>query len=144
MTDATRKAVVFISSSARSGMGWWAIEVRPESKAPLRRKRQCLGATQNQACLNALCDVLEGVREGAALTIVCDADYLTLGISRDLTTWRANGWKKSGGGSIANIDLWKRVDAGLARHKVEARRSNCASERAALDALRRHSQQAAA
>lgn len=43
------------------------------------------------------------------LLIVSDSKYCVKGISEWLPAWLRNGWKKSNGETVMNLDIWKRV-----------------------------------
>ena len=136
MTGAERNMKVFLVASGGPNGARGIAEVVREGQPSGRRSRTLEGSTPNQAILTAASHVLEQVKPGATLTFICDVEYLTLGIIRDLPLWRSNGWKKAGGGKIANADLWQRLDAGMTRHTVTARRSENAQEEARLRRLK--------
>ena len=47
-----------------------------------------------------------------------DSTYLRDGITRWLARWKANGWRTAAGQPVKNAELWRRLDAARARHRV--------------------------
>lgn len=41
--------------------------------------------------------------------VVTDSKYVVDNFNEYVPTWKRNGWKKTGGGSVLNIDLWKEI-----------------------------------
>lgn len=67
---------------------------------------------------------LEALRSPASVRISTSCVYIRLGIADWLPRWRAQGWQKGAGESHrspANVDLWRRLDAQLQRHRVSVR-----------------------
>jgi ribonuclease HI len=42
-------------------------------------------------------------------TVITDSKYVINNFEDYIPEWKKNGWKKSGGGSVVNIDLWKEI-----------------------------------
>jgi ribonuclease HI len=53
--------------------------------------------------------------------IFTDSRYLLDGITLWLPRWKTRGWKTADKKPVKNVDLWKRLEAALARHRVEWR-----------------------
>src|SRR5262249_1894377 len=47
-----------------------------------------------------------------------DSQYLRNGILSWINQWKRNGWRTADRKPVRNIDLWQRLDALLARHRV--------------------------
>jgi ribonuclease HI len=68
-----------------------------------------------QAALEALC----------ALKLPCevefhtDSNYLREGITKWVRGWKRNGWKTLAKLPVKNEDLWRQLDAAVARHQVK-------------------------
>ena len=135
MGSKRRFARVFLACKGRPGMAEWAIDLRPEGHERRERSDQELGLSQNQAALKAITDVFEEVSAGAELEVVCNDDYITKGLSTYLDNWKANGWKRSGGGAIANKSAWQRLSKAMSKHVVTARRAASDHEHKILSSL---------
>lgn len=42
-------------------------------------------------------------------TVISDSKYVVNNFNEYVLEWQKNGWKKSGGDSVINIDLWKEI-----------------------------------
>ena len=42
-------------------------------------------------------------------TVVSDSKYVINNYNDYISEWKNNGWKKSGGGNVLNVDLWKEI-----------------------------------
>jgi ribonuclease HI len=77
--------------------------------------------TNNRMELMAAIMVLEALNRPSALVIHTDSQYVKGGITSWIHGWKRNGWKTADKKPVKNEDLWQRLDAALARHKVEWR-----------------------
>lgn len=63
------------------------------------------------ATLQGLAFLLQEQTEGrwpiCPVEVTTSLKYITDGITRDLPRWRANGWKRSKGQPVENVDLWQ-------------------------------------
>src|SRR3546814_14017998 len=48
-----------------------------------------------------------------------DSQYLRKGITEWLPAWKARGWKTADRKPVKNVDLWQRLEAAIAPHRVE-------------------------
>ena len=67
---------------------------------------------------------LEAVPQPARVTLMTDSHYVSRGVRFGLNEWRQNGWQWERFGelsTIANADLWQRLDHALRIHQVECR-----------------------
>lgn len=99
------------------GPGGWACIIRWAEG-----ERELFGSeadtTNNRMELTAAIKALEAIEERAAIEIVTDSRYLRDGITRFLKRWKTNGWQTTAGTSVANQDLWRRLDALTSRHSI--------------------------
>jgi ribonuclease HI len=72
--------------------------------------------TNNRMELMAAISALEVLERPSTLTVVTDSAYVKDGITKWIHGWKRNGWTKKGG--LKNAELWQRLDAAQARHKV--------------------------
>jgi ribonuclease HI len=67
---------------------------------------------------------LEALDTCAKVTLVTKSRYVSRGLKRGLSDWRANGWQWERFGRVVPVrdhDLWRRVDRALQFHQVECR-----------------------
>jgi ribonuclease HI len=74
--------------------------------------------TNNRMELTAAIMALESLKRPCAVDLHTDSEYLRQGITGWINNWKRNGWKTSDRKPVKNVDLWQRLDAALARHKV--------------------------
>lgn len=99
--------------------GWGAILIARDGDRVLRERELSGGeaaTTNNRMELCAAIAALEALDRPSTITVVTDSAYVKDGITQWIHTWRRNGWTKKGG--LKNVDLWQRLDAAAARHKI--------------------------
>lgn len=114
------------------------------------RQRELSGGephtTNNRMELMAAIAGLEALTRPVAVRLVTDSAYLRNGITNWLPNWRRRGWRTAGNKPVVNRDLWERLEAAAARHRIEwawikGHAGDAANERA--DALARAAAEAA-
>ena len=99
------------------GPGGWAALLRYGE-----RERELAGGeadtTNNRMELMAAIQALETLTEGCAIDLFTDSQYVRQGITQWLPNWVRRGWKTSGGDPVKNRDLWERLHAATARHRI--------------------------
>lgn len=107
--------------SGNPGPGGWGVLLLAKDGESVLKERELSGGeadtTNNRMELMAAIMALEVLDRGTAITIVTDSSYVKDGMTKWIHGWKAKGWKKKGG-EIKNLDLWQRLDAAEARHKV--------------------------
>jgi ribonuclease HI len=87
-----------------------------------RRRELCGGealTTNNRMELMAAIQALEVLKEPCEVLLHTDSTYVRSGILEWLPAWKARGWKTADRKAVKNQDLWQRLDAAAARHRVE-------------------------
>ena len=75
--------------------------------------------TNNRMELMAAIVAMEALKEPCEITLTSDSKYLTDAINKGwLASWKKNGWVKSDKKPVLNVELWERIDALLAIHRV--------------------------
>jgi len=74
--------------------------------------------TNNRMELMAAISGLETLKEPCAVALYTDSQYVKNGVMSWLAGWKRNGWRTADRKPVKNQDLWERLDAALARHKV--------------------------
>ncbi len=104
--------------SGNPGPGGWGVLLSCRGKT-----RELSGGeahtTNNRMELMATIQALEALQRSATARIFTDSVYVKDGITRWIHRWKTNGWKTAARKPVKNADLWTRLDAALAGHKVE-------------------------
>jgi ribonuclease HI len=74
--------------------------------------------TNNRMELMAAISALEALKKPCEVELYTDSQYLRNGIMTWINTWKRNGWRTADRKPVKNADLWQRLDAALAHHKV--------------------------
>ncbi len=101
--------------------GWGVLLVAREGEATLRERELSGGeaqTTNNRMELMAAISALEALAKPSALTVVTDSAYVKNGVTQWIHGWKRNGWRTAGRDEVKNADLWRRLDAAQARHRV--------------------------
>ena len=108
--------------SGNPGPGGWAFLLRHAASG--KEKERC-GAeretTNNRMEMIAVIRGLEALTRPTSVEVVTDSTYVSKGVSEWLPKWKANRWRRREGkrwAELKNEDLWRQLDALLARHRV--------------------------
>jgi ribonuclease HI len=74
--------------------------------------------TNNRMELTAAIRALEALTEPCLVHISTDSKYVQRGVESWLGKWKRNGWMTLEGQPVLNQDLWKALDAQVARHRT--------------------------
>ena len=102
------------------GPGGWAALLRYRGKERELSGGEAL-TTNNRMELMAAIVALETLSEACGITLHTDSQYVRQGITEWLPGWVRRGWKTSGGDPVKNRDLWERLHAACARHRIDWR-----------------------
>lgn len=99
------------------GPGGWGVLLRAGT-----RERELSGGeaqtTNNRMELMAAIAGLEALKRPCEVVLTTDSQYVKLGVEQWMARWRANGWRTSDRKPVKNQDLWERLSAALAGHRV--------------------------
>lgn len=108
--------------SGNPGPGGWGVLMRAIEGGKVMKQKELSGGeadtTNNRMELLAAINALEALRRESTLTITTDSAYVKNGVESWIHGWKRNGWKTADKKPVKNIDLWQRLDAAQARHKV--------------------------
>ncbi|ETD87946.1 ribonuclease HI [Rhodobacter capsulatus] len=108
--------------SGNPGPGGWGVLMRAMADGKILKQKELSGGeadtTNNRMELMAAISALEALTRPTALTITTDSAYVKNGIESWMHGWKRNGWKTADKKPVKNVDLWQRLDAAQARHKV--------------------------
>jgi ribonuclease HI len=77
--------------------------------------------TNNRMELTAVIRALEALKRPSELRVFTDSEYVRRGITEWVKSWKARGWKTADRKPVKNQDLWERLDALAAGHKIDWR-----------------------
>jgi ribonuclease HI len=106
--------------SGNPGPGGWAAILR----AGFTEKEISGGepaTTNNRMEITAAIRALQALRRPSAVILHTDSRYLLDGVTLWLPRWKTNGWKTADKKPVKNDDLWRELDAVVARHSIQWR-----------------------
>jgi ribonuclease HI len=77
--------------------------------------------TNNRMELTAAAAALEALKRPCRVVLHTDSEYVKNGITRWHTGWVRKNWRSSTGDPVKNMELWQRLLAASAQHKIEWR-----------------------
>jgi ribonuclease HI len=77
--------------------------------------------TNNRMELMAAIAALEALKRPCAVTLHTDSQYVKNGITGWIKGWKARGWKTADNKPVKNEDLWRRLEAACAPHRIDWR-----------------------
>jgi len=75
--------------------------------------------TNNRMELMAAIRALEALTSPCSVRLHSDSSYVLKGITEWMDNWKKRGWKTASKAPVKNEDLWRRLDAAIARHEIE-------------------------
>ena len=119
----TEEAVVLHTDGActgNPGPGGWGAILRWRDQV-----RELSGGegdtTNNRMELMAAIAGLEALKRPSSVVLHTDSRYVLDGITQWLPRWKANGWQTAARKPVKNVDLWQRLEAAMAPHRVDWR-----------------------
>jgi len=86
-------------------------------------EKELLGAepqtTNNRMELTAVIRAVEALKRPVNARIYTDSEYVRRGILEWIGNWKARGWRTADRKPVKNQDLWERLDALAAAHRIE-------------------------
>ena len=114
------KTVTIHTDGACSGNpgpgGWGAILAWDGHQKELRGGEA--HTTNNRMELTAAIKALQALTRPCVVDVHTDSQYLRLGITSWIASWKRNGWRTAERKPVKNVDLWQALDAALAPHQV--------------------------
>jgi ribonuclease HI len=110
---------IFTDGACRGnpGPGGWAalLRFRGTAKTMTGGARQ---TTNNRMEMTAAIMALEALKRPCNIELHTDSQYLMLGITQWLPSWKKRGWVTSQKTPVKNADLWQRLEKAASRHNV--------------------------
>ncbi|MCX7643946.1 MAG: ribonuclease HI [Rhodobacteraceae bacterium] len=108
--------------SGNPGPGGWGVLLQAREGGAVIRERELSGGeaatTNNRMELLAAIAALESLTRPSEITVVTDSAYVRNGVTQWIHGWKRNGWRTAGKEPVKNAELWQRLDAAQARHRV--------------------------
>lgn len=110
---------IFTDGACRGnpGPGGWAAILRYGDS-----EREISGAeaetTNNRMEMMAAIRALETLTRPIPVRLHTDSQYLKNGITVWIKDWKRRGWKTADRKPVKNVDLWQRLEAAIAAHRV--------------------------
>jgi ribonuclease HI len=98
------------------GPGGWAALLRFKDREKILTGSDA-DTTNNRMELTAAIEALKALKQPCHVDFYTDSNYLKLGITEWIPTWRKRNWHRKGG-KLANVDLWKALDEIIQRHEI--------------------------
>jgi ribonuclease HI len=100
------------------GRGGWGARLEAQG-----RVRELYGGelatTNNRMELMGVIRALEALKKPCQVRVHTDSQYVQLGISKWIHTWKKKGWRTADRKPVKNADLWRTLDELAGQHDVE-------------------------
>lgn len=97
--------------------GWGAVLEHGQHKREL--SGGVPATTNNRMELQAAIEALNALKEPCEVEFHTDSEYVKNGVNSWLWNWKRNGWRTKSKKPVKNADLWRALDAAVAKHKVK-------------------------
>lgn len=114
-----KKITIYTDGACRGnpGPGGWGAVLR-YGEAETERYGAEAHSTNNRMELMAAIAALETLKEPCDVNVTTDSQYVRQGISTWMANWKKNAWRTSDKKPVKNQDLWQRLEAAAAPHKI--------------------------
>ncbi len=114
-----KQVEVFTDGACRGnpGPGGWGALIRFQGK-----EKELYGGetttTNNRMELTAAIEGLKALKQGCAVALTTDSQYVRKGVTEWMDNWKKRGWKTAAKKPVKNVDLWQLLDEQAERHQV--------------------------
>jgi ribonuclease HI len=114
-----KQAVIYTDGacSGNPGPGGWGVVLR-YGTAVKELHGGDPSTTNNRMELMAAIRALEALTRPVSVRLYTDSRYVLDGITKWVPGWQRNGWRTSSRHPVKNVELWQRLVAAMAPHKV--------------------------
>jgi ribonuclease HI len=120
---ADRDVVVVIHTDGgcrpNPGPGGWGAVLRQRQHVREMFGGESGQTSNNRMELMAPIMALEALTRPVVVHLYTDSTYVRNGITKWVLGWERNGWQTAAKQPVKNVDLWQRLQAACARHRVE-------------------------
>jgi len=99
------------------GVGGWGVLMRYGEHQNELFGGEAL-TTNNRMELTAVIEGLRALTKPCRVALHVDSSYVMNGIQKWLAGWQRNGWRTKDKKPVKNAELWRDLDAEIARHTV--------------------------
>lgn len=116
----TEQVIIYTDGACKGnpGPGGWGVVLNYKGKT-----KELYGGeretTNNRMELTAAIYALESLSRACSVQLNTDSKYVLQGITEWMANWKKRGWKTVSKHPVKNEDLWRRLDAAIARHDIE-------------------------
>jgi len=116
----TELVIIYTDGACKGnpGPGGWGVVLNYKGKT-----KELYGGerdtTNNRMELIAAITALESLTRSCSVQLNTDSKYVLQGITEWMANWKKRGWKTVSKHPVKNEDLWRRLDAAIARHDIE-------------------------
>ena len=96
--------------------GWGALLRKGETEKELSGSEA--GTTNNRMEMTAAIEALSALKRPCTVDLYTDSKYLIDGITKWLPGWQKRGWKTASKDPVKNEDLWRKLAALNAHHRI--------------------------
>lgn len=116
------KVVIYTDGACKGnpGPGGWGVWMRAGEHEKEMFGGES-GTTNNRMELTAVIEALASLKRTCDVTIYTDSEYVRKGITEWIHGWKSRGWKTADRKPVKNVELWQRLDALAALHRVDWR-----------------------
>ena len=75
--------------------------------------------TNNRMELQAVIEALNALRGPSQVQLHVDSEYVRNGITTWIHAWKRRGWRTADNKPVKNVDLWQRLEAACAPHRIQ-------------------------
>jgi ribonuclease HI len=104
--------------SGNPGPGGWGAILRLGE-----REKELSGGepatTNNRMELMGVISGLEALKRPCKIRLHTDSKYVLDGATKWIHGWKKNGWRTADKKPVKNVELWQRLDAARATHKID-------------------------
>ncbi len=108
--------------SGNPGPGGWGAILRVKGAKDGGRERELSGSepatTNNRMELMAVISGLEALKRPCTVRLYTDSRYVLDGATKWIHGWKKNGWRTADKKPVKNVELWQRLDAAGAPHRI--------------------------
>ncbi|BBX53996.1 MULTISPECIES: ribonuclease HI [Mycolicibacterium] len=101
------------------GPGGWGAVLRQRHHVRELYGGEPTSTSNNRMELTAPIMALEALTRPVVVHLYTDSTYVRNGITKWVLGWQRNGWVTASKQPVKNVDLWQRLQAACARHRVE-------------------------
>jgi ribonuclease HI len=115
------KAVTIFTDGAcigNPGPGGYAAILKYNSHEKILQGGDAKTTNQRMELMAAIAG-LSALKEGCAVEVVSDSQYLIKGMTEWIKQWQAKGWRNGRGRPVENRDLWEKLTVLAGKHQVK-------------------------